>query len=141
MGIGVDVGERLEEPGRDGRAERRRSVLELLRQVGIPSPERRIDDYPHQFSGGMRQRVLIAIALACRPKILLADEPTTALDVTTQDQILSLLLRLREQYGMSVILVSHDLGVIAETCDRVAVMYAGQFVELGTTRDLLTPPR
>jgi peptide/nickel transport system ATP-binding protein/oligopeptide transport system ATP-binding protein len=141
MRIGDQIAESLEAHTRQGRAERRRSVLELLRQVGIPSPEHRIDDYPHQFSGGMRQRVLIAIALACRPKILLADEPTTALDVTTQDQILSLLLRLREQYGMSVILVSHDIGVIAETCDRVAVMYAGQFVELGTTHDLLTRPR
>ena len=97
--------------------------------------------YPHEFSGGMRQRVLIAIALACRPKILLADEPTTALDVTIQDQILTLLLSLRDQFGMSVVLVSHDLGVIAETCSRVAVMYAGQIVELADTETLLTRPR
>jgi oligopeptide/dipeptide ABC transporter ATP-binding protein len=112
-----------------------------MRSVGIPVPERRFRDYPHQFSGGMRQRVLIAIALACRPRILLADEPTTALDVTIQDQILTLLLALQREAGMSVILVSHDLGVIAETCDRVAVMYAGQIVEMADTATLLTRPR
>jgi oligopeptide/dipeptide ABC transporter ATP-binding protein len=141
MRVGEQIAESLESHTRQSRAERRQSVLELMRQVGIPSPERRIDDYPHQFSGGMRQRVLIAIALACRPRILLADEPTTALDVTTQDQILSLLLSLQERFGMSVILVSHDLGVIAETCDRVAVMYGGQIVELGSTAEVLTQPR
>jgi peptide/nickel transport system ATP-binding protein len=141
MRVGDQIAESLMAHTRQGRAERRQSVLALMRQVGIPSPERRIDDYPHQFSGGMRQRVLIAIALACRPRILLADEPTTALDVTTQDQILSLLLTLQQQSGMSVILVSHDLGVIAETCDRVAVMYGGQFVELGATTEVLTRPR
>jgi oligopeptide/dipeptide ABC transporter ATP-binding protein len=141
MRVGEQIAESLESHTRQGRAERRRSVLALMRQVGIPSPERRIDDYPHRFSGGMRQRVLIAIALACKPRILLADEPTTALDVTTQDQILSLLLTLQAQFGMSVILVSHDLGVIAETCDRVAVMYGGQFVELGSAADVLTRPR
>jgi peptide/nickel transport system ATP-binding protein/oligopeptide transport system ATP-binding protein len=113
----------------------------MMRQVGIPFPERRMHDYPHQFSGGMRQRVLIAIALACHPQILLADEPTTALDVTIQDQILSLLLQLQNELGMSMILVSHDLGVIAETCTRVAVMYAGQIVEMTDTETLLTRPR
>jgi oligopeptide/dipeptide ABC transporter ATP-binding protein len=122
-------------------AEKRDQVLALMRKVGIPIPERRIHDYPHQFSGGMRQRVLIAIALASRPKILLADEPTTALDVTIQDQILTLLLDLQAETGMSVLLVSHDLAVIAQTCDRVAVMYAGQIVELADTATLLARPR
>ena len=123
------------------RAERDARVIELLRLVGIPLPERRRREYPHQFSGGMRQRVLIAIALACNPRILLADEPTTALDVTIQDQILKLLTRLRKELGMSIILVSHDLGVIVQTCARVAVMYAGQIVEMAPTRELLAHPR
>jgi oligopeptide/dipeptide ABC transporter ATP-binding protein len=122
-------------------AEKNRQALALMRLVGIPIPERRMRDYPHQFSGGMRQRVLIAIALASRPKILLADEPTTALDVTIQDQILTLLLDLQKETGMSVLLVSHDLSVIAQTSDRVAVMYAGQIVEIADTTDLLTHPR
>jgi oligopeptide/dipeptide ABC transporter ATP-binding protein len=131
----LTVHERLNRNGRKARA------IELLRLVGIPLPERRMRDYPHLFSGGMRQRVLIAIALACNPKILLADEPTTALDVTIQDQILTLLLELQQKLGMSVILVSHDLGVVAETCSRVAVMYAGQIVEMTDTETLLTRPR
>jgi oligopeptide/dipeptide ABC transporter ATP-binding protein len=116
-------------------------VIELMERVGIPSPKRRVRDYPHQFSGGMRQRVLIAMALASRPRILLADEPTTALDVIIQDQILSLLLEIQRDFGMSMILVSHDLGVIAEMCDRVAVMYGGMIVELADTTTLLTAPR
>jgi oligopeptide/dipeptide ABC transporter ATP-binding protein len=120
---------------------RQKRAVELMRLVGIPLPERRLREYPHQFSGGMRQRVLIAIALACSPKILLADEPTTALDVTIQDQILKLLLRLRKELGMSIILVSHDLGVIAQTCERMAVMYAGQIVEMGITRELIRKPK
>jgi oligopeptide/dipeptide ABC transporter ATP-binding protein len=122
-------------------AARHERALQLLRMVGIPSPERRMRDYPHQFSGGMRQRALIAIAIASRPRILLADEPTTALDVTIQDQILRLLLDLQAETGMSIVLVSHDLGVIAETCDRVAVMYAGQIVEVADTATLLGRPR
>ena len=121
--------------------ERRDRAVELMRLVGIPYPERRLREYPHQFSGGMRQRVLIAIALACNPKILLADEPTTALDVTIQDQILKLLKRLRAELGMSIVLVSHDLGVIVQTCERVAVMYAGQVVERGPARELIRHPR
>jgi oligopeptide/dipeptide ABC transporter ATP-binding protein len=121
--------------------ERRRRAIELLDRVGIPAPERRLRDYPHQFSGGMRQRVLIASAIASHPRILLADEPTTALDVIIQDQILSLLLELQRDFGMSMILVSHDLGVIAEMCDRIAVMYGGQIVELTDARMLLTEPR
>jgi oligopeptide/dipeptide ABC transporter ATP-binding protein len=141
MRIGDQIEEALKAHTSLGRADRRQTVIELLRTVRIPLPERRLHDYPHQFSGGMRQRVLIAIALACKPKILLADEPTTALDVTIQDQILSLLLSLQREFRMSVILVSHDLGVIAGTCNRVAVMYAGQIVELADAATLLTRPR
>jgi peptide/nickel transport system ATP-binding protein/oligopeptide transport system ATP-binding protein len=123
------------------RRQREARAVELLRQVGIASPERRLRQYPHEFSGGMRQRVLIAIALACGSKMLLADEPTTALDVTIQDQILRLLRDLRAQLGMSVVLVSHDLGVIVQTCDRVAVMYGGQLVETARVRELLRAPK
>ena len=120
---------------------RRQRALELLRLVGIPSPETRLDEYPHQFSGGMRQRAMIAIALGARPKLLLADEPTTALDVTIQDQIMKLLDQLKRELGMSIILVTHDLGVIAQMCDRVAVMYAGQVVEMTDTVTLFSRPR
>ncbi|WP_213990067.1 ABC transporter ATP-binding protein [Sodalis sp. dw_96] len=123
------------------RKARRRRAIELLNQVGIPAPESRLDDYPHQFSGGMRQRVMIAIALAGNPKLLLADEPTTALDVTIQEQILKLLLNLRDQLGMGIIFVTHDLGVVAQLCDRVAVMYAGRIVETAPVADLLQRPR
>ena len=122
---------------RGGRARR---ALELLDLVGIPAAGRRLNDYPHQFSGGMRQRVMIAIALASDPKLLLADEPTTALDVTIQDQILKLILQLRDAFGMSVVFVTHDLGVVAGTCDRVAVMYAGRLIETGTVRDVFAEP-
>ncbi|MDT7953014.1 MAG: ABC transporter ATP-binding protein [Acetobacteraceae bacterium] len=123
------------------RAGRRRRAAELLDRVGMPDATRRLDDYPHQFSGGMRQRVMIAIALASEPKLLLADEPTTALDVTIQDQILKLLLDLRDSMGMSVLFVTHDLGVVAATCDRVAVMYAGRVVEMADVLDLFDAPR
>jgi oligopeptide/dipeptide ABC transporter ATP-binding protein len=107
----------------------RHRAIEMLEMVGIPSPDQRVDEYPHQMSGGMRQRVMIAMALACRPSVLIADEPTTALDVTIQAQILELLRRLQAELGMAVILITHDLGVVAETADQVAVMYAGQVVE------------
>ena len=122
------------------RSARSKRALELLDLVGIPAAARRLDDYPHQFSGGMRQRVMIAIALASDPKLLLADEPTTALDVTIQDQILKLILQLRDTFGMSVLFVTHDLGVVAGTCDRVAVMYAGRLIETGSVREVFAEP-
>jgi len=118
----------------------RAEAIRLLDEVGIPEPARRVDEYPHQLSGGMRQRVMIAMAIACAPKLLIADEPTTALDVTIQAQILELLADLREAHGMAVMLITHDLGVVAEVCDRVIVMYAGQIVEAGTVEDIFVRP-
>ena len=118
------------------RAEARQRAIELLEKVGIPAPGERIDDYPHQLSGGMLQRVMIAMALACDPALLIADEPTTALDVTIQAQILDLLRRLQSENGMSILLITHDLGIVAEMADEVAVMYAGKIVEYGPTRTL-----
>jgi peptide/nickel transport system ATP-binding protein len=139
--VGVQLMEvmRLHENVGDTAALRRRAV-ELLAEVGIPAPELRLDDYPHQLSGGMRQRVLIAIALACRPEVLIADEPTTALDVTIQAQVLELIEHLRRQRGMSVIFITHDLGVIAEVADQVAVMYAGRIVEKAPVGELFVLP-
>ena len=121
--------------------ERRARVLELLDQVGIPKPERIAKQFPHELSGGMRQRVVIAIALSCKPPIIIADEPTTALDVTIQAQILDLLNDLQDEMGTGIILITHDLGVVAETADRVAVMYAGQIVELASAVELFTNPK
>jgi peptide/nickel transport system ATP-binding protein len=115
-------------------------AIEMLRLVGIPEPETRINDYPHQLSGGMRQRIMIAMALSCRPQIMIADEPTTALDVTIQAQILDLMQQLKKEIGMSIILITHNLGVIAETAHRVAVMYAGKVVELATVEELFEYP-
>jgi oligopeptide/dipeptide ABC transporter ATP-binding protein len=135
------IDENLRAHTRLGTRERARRAVELLDLVGIPAAASRLDNYPHQFSGGMRQRVMIAIALASEPKLLLADEPTTALDVTIQDQILKLILELRDRLGMSVILVTHDLGVIAQTCDRMAVMYAGRIVETGSVASVFAEPR
>ena len=138
--IGLQIGENLRahtDLDRRGRQARARELMDL---VGIPEAARRLDEYPHQFSGGMRQRAMIAIALASNPKLLLADEPTTALDVTIQDQILKLLLDLRDQLSMSVVLVTHDLGVVAATCDRMAVMYAGRIVETGTVAEVFAAP-
>jgi len=122
-------------------AEARARALGLLREVGIPAPELRFDHYPHQFSGGMRQRVVIALALAAEPSLLIADEPTTALDVSIQAQIIALLKRLARERGTAVLLITHDMGVIAETAQRVAVMYAGRLVELGPVRDVIHSPR
>ncbi len=119
----------------------RKRTVELLRQVGFPNPERRVDDYPHQFSGGMRQRAMIAMALSCNPDILIADEPTTALDVTIQAQILALLDKLRADFDSAVILITHDLGVVAEFSDDVLVMYAGRAVESGTKEDIFYDPQ
>ena len=115
-------------------------AVEMLRLVGIPAAERRAREYPHQMSGGMRQRVMIAMALACNPKLLIADEPTTALDVTIQAQILDLMKKLKSEFHAAIMLITHDLGVVAEMCDRVAVMYAGKVVEEGTTRELFGEP-
>ena len=112
-----------------------------MRRVGIPDPARRARAYPHELSGGMRQRVMIAIALACEPKLILCDEPTTALDVTIQDQILKLLAAMRRDFGVSVVFVTHDLAVVAQTCDTIAVMYAGQVVETGTVEEVFRGPR
>ena len=123
------------------RQEAKEEAVKCLKQVNIPNPEERAKQYPHEFSGGMRQRAMIAIALGARPKLLLADEPTTALDVTIQDQIMNLLDQLKRELGMSIILVTHDLGVIAQMCDRVAVMYAGQVVEMTDTVTLFSRPR
>ena len=124
-----------------GRAEARARALKLLQEVGIPAAETRIDHYPHQFSGGMRQRVVIALALCAEPKLIIADEPTTALDVSIQAQITTLLKRLCREHGTSIMLVTHDMGVIAETADRVAVMYAGRVVEIGPVADVTRRPR
>lgn len=123
------------------KADARTYAVDMLKKVGIPSPEVRIDEYPHQMSGGMKQRVMIAMALACDPKLLIADEPSTALDVTIQAQILDLLRAMQEEFGMSILLITHDLGVVAEMADTVAVMYASKIVEQGPTRDIFASPR
>jgi oligopeptide/dipeptide ABC transporter ATP-binding protein len=139
------VGDQIAESVRLHQGLRRKEAVaravEMLRLVGIPSPERRVKDYPHQMSGGMRQRVMIAMALSCNPKLLIADEPTTALDVTVQAQILELMKELRERLGMAILLITHDLGVIAEMVDEVAVMYAGRVVERGPVADVFASPQ
>src|SRR5205814_4714808 len=116
-------------------------AIEMRRLVHIPNPQRRVRDYPHQFSGGMRQRVMIAMALSCKPKLLIADEPTTALDVTIQAQILELMQEMKQRLGMSIMLITHAMGVVAETCQRVVVMYAGKVVEEAPVRELFGSPR
>ena len=143
--VGWQIGEALRVHGRtEGggtRAERRRRVLELLAQVGVPAPETRIRAFPHQLSGGLNQRVMIAMAISCNPALLIADEPTTALDVTVQKQVLNLLLRLQAERGMGLVLITHDMGVVAETAHRVQVMYAGQVMEEQPAAALFAHPR
>jgi oligopeptide/dipeptide ABC transporter ATP-binding protein len=139
--VGAQVAEAALVHQKLSRADARTRTIDLLRLVGIPDPETRVDDYPHQLSGGMRQRVMIAMALICHPQILIADEPTTALDVTIQAQILDLLGRLRRELNMAVLLITHDLGVVAGSADRVVVMYAGQVVETAATRPLFAAPQ
>jgi peptide/nickel transport system ATP-binding protein/oligopeptide transport system ATP-binding protein len=139
--IGVQIEEAVAAHAKLSKADRRERAIELMNRVGIPAAARRLRDYPHNFSGGMLQRTLIAIALAGEPEVLVADEPTTALDVIIQDQILALLLDLQRDAGMSLVLVSHDLSVIAQVCDRVAVMYAGQIVEMGSAEEIIASPR
>ncbi len=138
--IGRQVVEPLRWHRKVGRADARAAGVTLLREVGLGDPEREFDAYPHELSGGMRQRAMIAMALACEPALLIADEPTTALDVTIQAQILELLAGLRKRLGMSLLLITHDLGVVAEVCDRVVVMYAGQVVEQGTVEEIFRHP-
>jgi oligopeptide transport system ATP-binding protein len=141
MTIGKQIAEGLIKHQGMTKAEARKRALEMLEHVGIPHPEERLDAYPHQFSGGMRQRAMIAIALACNPKLLIADEPTTALDVTIQAQILEVMKKLKKEFGTSIILITHDLGVVAGMADRVVVMYAGQVVEQGTVDDIFYRPQ
>lgn len=139
--VGEQIVEAILEHERIPRAEARDRALKLFERVRIPSPERRLDAYPHEMSGGMRQRAMIALALACKPRILLADEPTTALDATVQIQILLLLRELQRELGLSIIFVTHDIGVAVEVADRIAVMYAGRIVELGPVREVIRNPR
>ena len=140
MTVGDQIAEAVSQHRRASRGETRALVLSALREVGIPDAQSRLADYPHQFSGGMRQRVMIAMALACKPKVLLADEPTTALDVTIQAQILTLLADLQTAHGMSILFITHNLGVVAQIADRVAVMYAGEIVELADVDALFARP-
>ena len=141
--VGNQIEEVLHLHQRDclSRAERKNKAIEMLHLVGIPSPEKRVREYPHHLSGGMRQRVMIAMALACEPEVLIADEPTTALDVTIQAQILALMNKLQDELGMGIIIITHDLGVVAETCHEVGVMYCGQIVEFADIKTLFAHPR
>jgi oligopeptide/dipeptide ABC transporter ATP-binding protein len=138
--VGDQIVEAIVTHEQASKQEAKRRAVELLRQVGIPNPQQRVDDYPHQFSGGMRQRAMIAMALSCNPDVLIADEPTTALDVTIQAQILELLDRLRADFDSAVILITHDLGVVAEVADEIVVMYAGRIVERGAKRQVFYDP-
>jgi oligopeptide/dipeptide ABC transporter ATP-binding protein len=139
--VGDQIAETIVIHERVSRTVARRRAVELLKEVGIPNPLERVDDYPHQFSGGMRQRAMIAMALSCNPAILIADEPTTALDVTIQAQILDLIARLQESFGSAVVLITHDLGVVADIADEVTVMYAGRVIESGTSEQIFNDPQ
>jgi peptide/nickel transport system ATP-binding protein len=139
--VGRQITETIEQHLPMNGAQARLRAIELLGEVGIPAPERRIDHYPHQFSGGMRQRVVIALALCANPRLIIADEPTTALDVSIQAQIITLLKRLCRDHGTAIMLVTHDMGVIAETADRVAVMYAGRIAEIGPVQQVIHDPQ
>ena len=141
MSIGAQIIEAIREHRKTSKREARENAIDMLRRVGMSSPETRFHEYPHQLSGGMKQRAMIAMALVCRPSLLIADEPTTALDVTIQAQILDLLNELQGELNMSVLLITHDLGVVAETCDQVAVMYAGKVVESAPVESLFEAPR
>jgi peptide/nickel transport system ATP-binding protein len=139
--VGWQIEEQIREHEKISRRAARARAIELLTSVGIPNAPERVDAYPHQFSGGMRQRVMIAMAVSCNPDVLIADEPTTALDVTIQAQILNLIKKLREDFGTAVVLITHDMGVVADMADRIAVMYAGRIVEQGTQRELFYDPQ
>jgi peptide/nickel transport system ATP-binding protein len=141
MRVGAHIAEALMVHGLASRSDARARAIDLLRAVKIVDPEKRVDDYPHQLSGGMRQRVMLAIALACKPPLVIADEPTTALDVTVQAQVLELLRDMKRQFDLSLLLITHDFGVIAEMADRVAVMYRGKIVEEAPVRDIFRNPR
>jgi peptide/nickel transport system ATP-binding protein len=134
--VGWQIGEQIRTHERVSKQAARARAIDLLKAVGIPHPAERVDDFPHQFSGGMRQRVMIAMALSCSPSLLIADEPTTALDVTIQAQILNLIKQLKDEYGSAVVLITHDMGVVADVADRVAVMYAGRIVEQGSKQEV-----
>jgi peptide/nickel transport system ATP-binding protein len=138
--VGAQIVEAYRVHNKVSRAVARKRAVEMLDRVGIPNPDRRFDDYPHHFSGGMRQRAMIAMALVCNPALLIADEPTTALDVTVQAQILELMKSLKQEFNSAIILITHDLGVVAETCDSVVVMYGGQCCEQGTVQDIFYRP-
>jgi oligopeptide/dipeptide ABC transporter ATP-binding protein len=139
--IGEQIVEAIQAHEKVDKRQARKRAVELLRQVGIPNPESRVDDFPHQFSGGMRQRAMIAMALSCNPDVLIADEPTTALDVTIQAQIIELIGRLKDDFNSAVILITHDLGVVADIADEILVMYAGRVVERAAKRDLFYDPQ
>ena len=139
--IGRQISESIIKHDGASKKEARERAIEMLRLVGIPSPETRVDNYPHQLSGGMRQRVMIAMALSCSPELLIADEPTTALDVTIQAQILDLMIDLKNKFGTAILLITHDLGVVAEVADKVVVMYCGRVVERATVKDIFKEPK
>lgn len=138
--VGNQIAEVFQAHQNLSKKEAKEKAVEMLRLVGIPAPEKRVNDYPHQLSGGMRQRVMIAMALSCRPKLLIADEPTTALDVTIQAQILGLMKKLKKEFGMAIMMITHDLGVVAEMCDRVIVMYSGRIMEQADVRTIFKNP-